>query len=85
MAEYVKKSDVIKIMENNSYMIEVFGVKKKMIDGFAMGCDFADLKIVEIDDEEEINMKPEEAKDILSDMRDQHLCFLGNSEIKDEW
>lgn len=30
-------------------------------------------------------MKPEEAKDILSDMRDQHLCFLGNSEIKDEW
>lgn len=85
MAEYVKKSDVIKIMENNSYMIEVFGVKKKMIDGFEMGCDFADLKIVEIDDEEEINMKPEEAKDILSDMRDQHLCFLGKSEIKDEW
>lgn len=30
-------------------------------------------------------MKPEEAKNILSDMRDQHLCFLGNSEIKDEW
>lgn len=85
MAEYVKKSDVIKIMENNSYMIEVFGVKKKMIDGFAMGCDFADLKIVEIDDEEEINMKPEEAKDILSDMRDQLLCFLESSENKDEW
>lgn len=85
MAEYVKKSDVIKIMDNNSYMIEVFGVKKKMIDGFAMGCDFADLKIVEIDDEEEINMKPEEAKDILSDMRDQHLCFLESSENKDEW
>lgn len=35
MAEYVKKSDIIKIMENNSHMIEVFGVKKKMIDGFA--------------------------------------------------
>lgn len=84
MAEYVKKSDVIKIMENNSHMIEVFGVKKKMIDGFAMCCDFADLKIVEIDDEE-INMKPEEAKDILSDMRDQHLCFLESSENKDEW
>lgn len=30
-------------------------------------------------------MKPEEAKDILSDMRDQHLSFLGDSEIKDEW
>ena len=85
MAEYVKKSDVIKIMEDNSYIMEVFGVKKKMIDGFAMGCDFADLKIVEIDDEEEINMKPEETKDILSDMRDQHLCFLESSENKDEW
>lgn len=30
-------------------------------------------------------MKPEEAKDILSDMRDQHLCFLESSENKDEW
>ena len=53
MAEYVKKSDVIKIMEDNSYIMEVFGAKRKMIDGFAMCCDFADLKIVEIDDEEE--------------------------------
>lgn len=53
MAEYVKKSDVIKIMENNSCIMEVFGVKKKMIDGLAMRWDFADLKIVEIDDEEE--------------------------------
>ena len=52
MAEYVKKSDVIKIMEDNSFTIEVFGIKMKMIDGFAMRCDFADLKIVEIDDEE---------------------------------
>lgn len=32
MAEYVKKTDVIKIMEGNSYVVEVFGVKKKMID-----------------------------------------------------
>lgn len=32
-----------------------------------------------------INMKPEDAKDILSDMRDQHLCFLESSENKDEW
>lgn len=32
-----------------------------------------------------INMKPEEAKDILSDMRDQYLCFLSNSVVKDEW
>lgn len=30
-------------------------------------------------------MKPEEAKDILSDMRDRHLAFLGDSEIKEEW
>lgn len=30
-------------------------------------------------------MKPEEAKDILFDMRDQHLCFLSNLVVKDEW
>lgn len=30
-------------------------------------------------------MDAKKAKDILSDMRDQHLCFLGDSEIKDEW
>lgn len=30
-------------------------------------------------------MKPEEERDILSNMRDQHLCFLGDSEIKEEW
>ncbi len=30
-------------------------------------------------------MDAKEARDILSDMRDQHLCFLGDSEIKDEW
>ena len=52
MAEYVKKSDIIKIMENNSNMIEVFGVKKKMIDGFAMCCDFTDLETVDIDEDD---------------------------------
>ena len=30
-------------------------------------------------------MDAKEAKDILSDMRDQHLCFLSNSVVKDEW
>ena len=30
-------------------------------------------------------MDIKEAKDILSDMRDQHLCFLEDSEIKVEW
>jgi hypothetical protein len=30
-------------------------------------------------------MDAKEAKDILSDMRDQHLCFLRDSEIKEEW
>lgn len=63
MAEYVKKSDVIKIMENNSHMIEVFGVKKKMIDAFAMCCDFADLETVSIEEddlEKQIPCKPEE-------------------------
>lgn len=39
MAEYIKKDDVIKIMENNSHIVEVFGTKKKMIDGMMMCCD----------------------------------------------
>ena len=30
-------------------------------------------------------MKPEEAREILFDMRDQHLCFLESAESKDEW
>lgn len=30
-------------------------------------------------------MNPVEATGILSDMRDQHLAFLGDSEIKEEW
>lgn len=30
-------------------------------------------------------MDVKEAKDILSDMRDYRLCFLGNLGIKDEW
>lgn len=30
-------------------------------------------------------MKPEEARGILSDMRDQHLHFLEDSENEDEW
>ena len=34
-----------------------------------------------------INMKPEEAKDILSDMRDQHLQFLSGdyTNSNNEW
>lgn len=39
-------------MENNSHMIEVFGVKKKIIDGFAMGCDFEDLETVSIEEDD---------------------------------
>lgn len=66
MAEYVKKSDVIKIMENNSHMIEVFGVKKKMIDGFAMCCDFADLETVDIDEDDLEKQIPEKPKNVKS-------------------
>lgn len=52
MAEYIKKDDVIKIMENNSHIVEVFGTKKKMIDGMMMCCDLVDLKVIEIDDKD---------------------------------
>lgn len=42
----------LKELKENGVMMEVFGVKKKMIDGFAMCCDFADLETVEIDEDE---------------------------------
>jgi NTP pyrophosphatase (non-canonical NTP hydrolase) len=47
------------------------------------GC--TDAKFVEnyVDGRRKMDIK--EAKNILSDIRDQHLCFLGDSEIKDEW
>ena len=32
-----------------------------------------------------INMKPEEAKDILSDMRDRRLLFIGELENTGDW
>lgn len=44
-----------------------------------------DALFVENYGDERKKMDVKEAKDILSDMRDQHLCFLSNSVVKDEW
>ena len=48
MDEYIKKSDVIKIMEANSHLIRVFGVERKIIDAIMMGQDLADLETITI-------------------------------------
>lgn len=58
MAEYIKKSDVIKSMENNSHMMEVFGVQRKMIDGIMLCYDIADMKTIDYE-EEDAEMKGE--------------------------
>lgn len=44
-----------------------------------------DALFVENYGDERRKMDVKEAKDILSDMRDRHLTFLGDLEIKDEW
>lgn len=48
MDEYIKKSDVIKIMEANSHLVKVYGAERKMIDAIMMGQDLADLKTIGI-------------------------------------
>lgn len=50
MAEYIKKDDVIRIMENNSHIVEVFGTKRKMIDGMLMCYDLAELEVLEVNE-----------------------------------
>lgn len=52
MSEYIKKSDVIKSMESNSHIVEVFGTNRKMIDGMMMCYDIADMETIEIEDDE---------------------------------
>lgn len=43
MERLFREEDVIKAMEDNSVMVEVFGKKRKMIDAMMMCCDIADM------------------------------------------
>lgn len=43
MGRLLREEDVIKAMEDNSVMVEVFGKKRKMIDAMMMCCDIADM------------------------------------------
>ena len=47
MGRLIREDDVIKAMEDNSVMVEVFGKKRKMIDAMMMCCDVADMPTVE--------------------------------------
>lgn len=47
MSDLISRQEVIKAMESNSFMVEVFGTKRKMIDGMAFCCDIAELPTVE--------------------------------------
>ena len=47
MSDLISREAVIKAMENNSYMVEVYGTKTKIIDGMMMCCEIADLPTIE--------------------------------------
>ena len=47
MSDLISREAVIKAMENNSFMVEVYGTKRKMIDGMMMCCDIAELPTIE--------------------------------------
>ena len=47
MSDLISREAVIKAMENNSFMVEAFGTKRKMIDGMMMCVEIADLPTVE--------------------------------------
>jgi hypothetical protein len=46
MSDLISRDAVIKAMENNSHMVEVFGTKIKMIDAMMMCCEIADLPTI---------------------------------------
>lgn len=54
MAEYWRKKDVLKAMEDNSHMVDVFGCKKKMIDGMMLCWDLSALEVEEFPSDEEL-------------------------------
>lgn len=60
--EYLKKDDVINAMENCSVTIDMFGTKRKVIDGIMMCCAIADMEAIET------GLEPEEILD--SKLRD---------------
>ena len=55
--EYLKKDDVINEMENCSVTIDMFGTKRKVIDGIMMRCAIADMEAIET------GLEPEEILD----------------------
>jgi len=55
--EYLKKDDVINAMENCSVTIDMFGTKRKVIDGIMMCCAIADMEAIET------GLEPEEILD----------------------
>jgi hypothetical protein len=48
MSDLISREAVIKAMENNSFMVEAFGTKRKMIDGMMMCVEIADLPTVAV-------------------------------------
>lgn len=47
---YIKESDLFNAMENNSHMVEVFGTKRKMIDGMLLTYNIAEFERLNIEE-----------------------------------
>ena len=47
---YIKESDLFKAMENNSHTVEVFGTKRKMIDGMLLTYDIAEFERLNVEE-----------------------------------
>lgn len=50
MTTYIKESDVLRKMEDNSHVIDVFGTKRKMIDGMLLCYDIIDMEKIELEE-----------------------------------
>lgn len=83
MSEYIKKSDVIEAMEENSVMLKVFGANRKMIDGIMLCQDIADMEIVDIEDDDWIPVEkslPEEKENpVTMDFYEYEVTFRSDN------
>ena len=72
MSDLISREAVIKAMENNSFMVEAFGTKRKMIDSMMMCVEIANLPTVEA--KEVVH-----GKWVLGDVKPGHLTPGRNS------
>ena len=78
MSDLISREAVIKAMENNSFMVEVAGSKRKMIDGMMMCVEIADLPTIEAVPVEEVLKVVKEVYHNFSGYDLEHMTKYGN-------